>query len=65
MDAVTPHLDGWAEVQLWPQYLPTVLLSMHPYLCHLFVQLDYHCTKPAQGRVFGIVCHFIYRVQPF
>ena len=65
MDAVVPHLDGWAEVQLWPKYLSTFLLSVHSYLCHLFLQLDYHRMVPSRQRVTAVTCHLIYRVQPF
>ncbi len=65
MDVVIPHLDGRAEVQLWPQYLPTFLLGVHPYLCHLFVQLDYHRAKPSRRRVTAVACHLTHRIQPF
>ncbi len=65
MDAVVPHLDGRAEVRFWPQYLLTVLLNVHPYLCHLFVQLDYHRTKPSWQRVTTVACHLIHHVQLF
>jgi hypothetical protein len=46
MDSIVPHLNGWAEVTFQPWNLPTFLLSMHPDLCHLFLRIADHHSKP-------------------
>ena len=65
MNLIVPYLNCWAVVAVRWHNLSAILFCVNPYLCHLPVNLDDHCTEKVWGRKSAVPRHFVNGIETF